>query len=269
MPKNSREAQRGLPVKHVFDRRARWRVAAATVACALSLGIIAPLGASATLPAASSERVPQNFQSAYSDLGRTVVLIGDSQTHGAVGIAGSRTWVQQAFSSLGYQLVVNGTGGTGFVASTARAKNYPDALASGAWTLPNSMLPWSRPPLVVVQGGGNDARKGATDAEILANATRLLNGLTATYPRSRIVFIGALGKGLATGGRRAQVDALIGGFAKSRGLSFVSVGNWLTKFDLTRDLADNVHLDAAGHRILTGALRDQLATLGIVGPDAG
>lgn len=249
-----------------FNRRARSRFGVIVLAASLGLGFLGPLAASAAL-SEPPVRGSRDFVAAYADLRNTVVLIGDSQAYGAVGVPADKTWVQKAFSTLGYTLVANGAGGTGFVASTSRAKNYPDALASGKWALPTSALPWSGSPLVVVQGGGNDARIGASDAAILANAARLLDGLTKVYPQSEIVMIGTLGKGLEKGGRRAQVDALLAGFARSRDVPFVSAGDWLKKFSLEKDLVDGVHLDADGHQILAEALRNELKSLNITGPE--
>ncbi len=233
----------------------------------LCLGFLVPLNASAPTPEPLT-RSAGEINPAYASLRSTAVIIGDSQTQGAGGVPGPQTWVQKAFSVLGYRLVVNARGGTGYVAATPQAKNYPDALESGAWTLPKPSLPWSGSPLVVVQGGGNDARIGSSNSAILSNAARLLDGLKKRYPESKIVMIGTLGKGSAKGGRRAQVDALLGTFASSRGLPFISAGDWLAKFNLEKDLIDGTHLDADGHQILSEALRAKLKSLDITGPTA-
>jgi acyl-CoA thioesterase-1 len=120
---------------------------------------------------------------------------------------------------------------------------------------------------VVVEGGGNDAGTGAKDAQILANAARLLKDLKASYPTSRFLLIGTLAKGAAYGGgRRTQVDSLLAGFAARNGLAFVSTGDWLTRYAVTGKMADGVHLAAAGHQILTSALVAQLKALGLDGP---
>lgn len=249
------------------QRLSRPRVGATILAGLLCLGLLGSLAASAVAPEPLT-RAAGEVNPAYASLRSTAVLIGDSQTFGAGGIIGTQTWVQKAFSSLGYRLVVNGRGGTGFVASTPQAKNYPDALASGDWSLPSPTLPWSGSPLVVVQGGGNDANIGSSDKQILRNAGRLLDGLQKIYPESKIVLIGTIGKGATKSVRRTQVDALLGGFARSRGLAFVGVGDWLTKFNLEKDLIDGVHLDADGHRILSEALVQKLRASGFTGPTA-
>ena len=55
--------------------------------------------------------------------------------------------------------------------------NYIDALQRGDWK-----LPYGTPALVVIEGGGNDAARGATDAQIVANADRLIASIQQRYP---------------------------------------------------------------------------------------
>jgi len=48
--------------------------------------------------------------------------------------------------------------------------------------------------------------------------------------------------------------------AEGHGLPFISTGDWLTKYGLTKELADAVHMNPAGRqalgKILEGKLRD-------------
>lgn len=78
-----------------------------------------------------------------------------------------------------------------------------EALRRGDWHLPAGT-----PRLVVIEGGGNDATRGSSDA----GARSLVAELHRTYPRSRIVMVGTLARAAADGGgggRRSQVDALL------------------------------------------------------------
>ncbi|WP_285725940.1 SGNH/GDSL hydrolase family protein [Psychromicrobium xiongbiense] len=197
----------------------------------------------------------------------TAVLIGDSQCAGAAGIPGDHTWPQMALTSLGYSVSFHGVPGTGYVAANSRGQDYPDALLSGQWVLPYAGPRAANAPLVVIEGGGNDAALGATDAQITANAQRLVTELRRTYPASAMVMIGTLGRGENFGGgRRSQVDGLLKGFAATQRIPFVSVGDWLTRYNVAQDLADAVHLNETGHRILAQVLRNAFITAGIVGP---
>ncbi len=51
-------------------------------------------------------------------------------------------------------------------------------------------------------------------------------------------------------------------------MPFVGVGDWLTKYDLTKDLADAVHMNTAGRKSLGALLEGKLRELGITGPSS-
>jgi len=209
-----------------------------------------PAGAIYPNPASGRDEV------VVADISRTALLIGDSQSEPTDG------WPRLGLAGIGYKVHFCGLGGTGFVAANGRTGNYIDALQRGDW-----MLPYGTPPLIVIQGGGNDAGKGATDAQIVANADRLIAALDERYPGVPKVLIGTLGRGTNYGGgRRTQVDALLGTVAARHGMAFVGVGDWLTKYRLTKDLADAVHMNASGRRALGTLLEGRLRELGITGP---
>ncbi|AUZ88601.1 GDSL family lipase [Arthrobacter agilis] len=213
-----------------------------------------PAVAPAQLPVGSAARNPATgrLEVVVPDVQRTAVLIGDSQSGGA------DTWPQIALHELGYSVRFLGAGGTGFVATNgAGDANYHDALTSGDWVLPHG-----DPALVVVEGGGNDARSGVSDGDILASANALILELERTYPSSRMVMIGTLSRSATDGGaRRAEVDALLGTLASQRGIPFVSAGGWLTTHALEEFLADDVHLNPVGHQKAALLLEQDLAAL--------
>lgn len=185
------------------------------------------------------------------DMDRTAVLIGDSQAEPADG------WPRLGLAAAGYKVHFCGRSGTGFVVANGKTGNYLDALLRGDWK-----LPYGTPALVVIQGGGNDAARGATDEQIVDNAERLIDLLEDRYPEADFAMIGTLARGADHGGgRRSQVDALLGTVAASHEIPFVSVGDWLTKYNLTGNLADKVHMDGAGRRALGGLLGDRLLEL--------
>jgi acyl-CoA thioesterase I len=187
------------------------------------------------------------------DMRHTALLIGDSQSEPADG------WPRLGLAAVGYKVHFCGLGGTGFVAANGKTGNYIDALERGDWKLPSGA-----PALIVIQGGGNDAAQGATDAQIVANADRLIGALKERYPGTRLAMIGTLARGTNYGGgRRAQVDALLGILAARHGIPFVGVGDWLTKYNLAKNLADAVHMNAAGRKTLGGLLGDNLRKLNL------
>ncbi|MGW9414444.1 SGNH/GDSL hydrolase family protein [Arthrobacter cupressi] len=209
----------------------------------------------ASLPEGSVYRNPRSNRDeiVLADVRHTAVLIGDSQSEP------EGSWPRSALAALGYTVYYAGKSGTGFVGSNGSTGNYIDALVNGDW-----MLPYGSPPLIVVQGGGNDARQGADDARITENANRLLDALRTRYPGSRLLMIGTLSRGEANGGgRRAEVDALLGRIAHKADIPFVSVGDWITRYGAEGDLVDGVHLAAPGHRKLAAVLARRLSELGL------
>ena len=206
-------------------------------------------------PAASRVLNPGNgrLEAVVPEIGRTVLLIGDSQSEPADG------WPRLGLAAAGYRVYFCGRGGTGFVTSKGAMGNYIDALLRGDW-----LLPAGTPALVVVQGGGNDATSGASDSDIVANAERLIGELQRRYPGTRLAMIGTLARGEGHGGgRRSEVDALLGSVAADHGLPFVAVGDWLTRYGLVKDLADSVHMNPGGRRALGTLLERRLRELGL------
>jgi acyl-CoA thioesterase-1 len=205
--------------------------------------------------ATSRIRNPGNgrLEAVVPDISRTVLLIGDSQSEPADG------WPRLGLAAAGYNVYFCGRGGTGFVAANGSTGNYIDALQRGDW-----LLPAGTPALIVIEGGGNDAAGGAGNAQIAGNAQRLLAELRTRYPGTRIAMIGTLARGANDGGgRRSEVDALLGAVAAANGLPFVSVGDWLTRYGLAKDLADAVHMNAEGRVALGGILEHRLRELGL------
>ncbi|MEO8283780.1 MAG: SGNH/GDSL hydrolase family protein, partial [Pseudarthrobacter sp.] len=212
------------------------------------------------LPAGSAYRNPANGRDEVivEDIRRTAVLIGDSQSEPLM------SWPRQALAAVGYKVYFCGLSGTGFVAANGKTGNFITALERGDWK-----LPYGEPPLVVVEGGGNDAARGATDAQIVSNAERLIGTLRERYPGSRFAMIGTLARGANHGGgRRTQVDTLLGSVAEKNAIPFVSVGDWLTRYSLTDMLADGLHVNARGHGRLGELLTSRLRSLGLAAPDS-
>lgn len=161
----------------------------------------------------------------------SAVVIGDSQ-------AGKDTWVGKGLAALGYTPVILGAGGTGYTRGNGSVDNYPQALETEEW-----LLPWGKPGLVVLQGGGNDAY-GPGNQQIRQNAIQLIREVRRTYPESRIVVVGVIGTGT---GRRAEIDDLLGRVAAEQQLEFLSVKDWWTRYSLGSKLDDGLHLGKAGH----------------------
>lgn len=193
------------------------------------------------------------LEAVVPDISRTVLLIGDSQSEPLDG------WPRLGLAAAGYDVYFCGRGGTGYVAANGATGNYADALERGDWLLPSGT-----PALIVIEGGGNDAATGASNTQIVRNAERLIADLKTRYPGTRMAIIGTLARGANDGGgRRSEVDALLGSVAAAHGMPFVSTGDWLTRFGLAKDLADSVHMNAQGRVALGVILERRLRELGL------
>lgn len=214
-----------------------------------------------SMPAGTVYRNPANGRNevVVEDIARTAVLIGDSQSEPAY------SWPRTALARLGYAVHFCGLGGTGFVASNGKTGNYIDALQRGDW-----LLPYGSPPLVVIAGGGNDASRGATDQQISTYAERLIASVRQRYPEAQLAMVGTLARGAADGGgRRTEVDALLGTVAARHSIPFVGVGDWLTRYSLTGSMADGVHMNPEGHAALGVLLARRLDDFGLRPPGSG
>ncbi|MCB5273297.1 hypothetical protein BJG92_00816 [Arthrobacter sp. SO5] len=188
-----------------------------------------------------------------ANIRQTALLIGDSQSEPVV------SWPREALTAMGYDVFFCGAGGTGFVAGNNRTGNYIDALQRGDWR-----LPYGDPPLIVVQGGGNDAAIGASDQQIADNADRLIAVLKQRYPGATLAMVGTLALGADHGGgRRTEVDTLLGRVAARHKIPFVSVGDWMSKYDVLKFAADGVHLSVEGHQELGAVLGEKFKELGL------
>ncbi|MDT0167749.1 SGNH/GDSL hydrolase family protein [Pseudarthrobacter sp. BRE9] len=221
----------------------------------VAAGQAASAGADPATAATSRIRNPGNgrLEAVVPDISSTVLLIGDSQSEPTDG------WPRLGLAAAGYNVYFCGRGGTGYVAANGATGNYIDALQRGDW-----LLPAGAPALIVIEGGGNDAAGGASNAQIAGNAQRLIGELRTRYPGTRIAMIGTLARGANDGGgRRSEVDALLGAVAAANGLPFVPVGDWLTRYGLAKDLADAVHMNAEGRVALGRILERRLRELGL------
>lgn len=237
---------------------------------------VAPTGAAikpAGKPAAAQGVVRYDsalglWQREIKDPGRSVVLLGDSQAGGAAGIPPSQTWPTVGLSNLGYDVYNYSVGGTGYVASNLRGLSYANAIESNQFVLPCPSAAGPQ-PLVVLEGGGNDANTGASDQRIIAGVNQALDQVARLYPKSKVVMIGTLAHARQDGGgRRNQVDGIIAAVAKKRGVPYIATGDWITKYQVGSLMADRVHMRAEGHRILAPELTQALKALGINGPSA-
>ncbi|MEX5258490.1 SGNH/GDSL hydrolase family protein [Kocuria arenosa] len=183
------------------------------------------------------------------------VVIGDSQAHGAGEAQLRETWVSQGLAGAGYEPVVLGEAGTGFLKSYGGSPSYLEGLRQGAYTLPPEDV-----SLVVVEGGGND--EDYPDERIGEAAHASLDLVKEHYQGADIVVVGPLDSG--DDPRRVRINELLAQVAEQEDVFFLDASRWGQQYQLDGLFyEDGVHLTEAGHQRLTGPFITQLEALGL------
>jgi acyl-CoA thioesterase I len=193
---------------------------------------------------------------AQAGSGRPVaVVIGDSQAHGAGDAQLPETWVTRGLAGAGFDPLVLGEAGTGFLQDVDGAPSYLEGLRQGTYTLPVQDV-----SLVVVEGGGND--DAYPDEQIAQAARASLDLLKDHYRGADVLVVGPLGRG--DDPRRGQINALLAQVAQQEDVHFLNAGDWGRQYRLENLYAeDGVHLTEAGHERLTTPFITELQTLGL------
>ncbi len=195
-----------------------------------------------------------------------VMFLGDSYTTGGRGTPPERSYAADTARALGWQVIIGGLGGTGFVAPGATREPFE--------VLFDRQLAWRpAPDMVIVAGGHNDRRYGP--AEVAAAAGNLLGKIRRLWPGTRVVLIGPMWGSGAPDPRALEIRDALGATARAYGVPFVDplAGKWITgdRRAKTGNAADyirrdGVHPTAAGHRHLAGRLVTDLRRLGLTRP---
>ncbi|GGU37005.1 SGNH/GDSL hydrolase family protein [Actinomadura livida] len=193
-----------------------------------------------------------------------VMFLGDSYTVGDGRVQPEFTYASATARLLGWQVVVGGRAGTGFVVKRR------DAFLG----LFESQLGWRpAPDMLIVSGGHNDFRVPAP--QVAAAAHVLLERAGQRWPGTHIVLMGPIwGTGTPPQGAIAVRDALQN-LAGQLGIPFVDpIGEqWITGDPLTGIgnapqyiKRDRTHPNEAGHRYVATRLAGDLRRLGLAEP---
>ncbi|CAN7234677.1 GDSL-type esterase/lipase family protein [Arthrobacter sp. LjRoot78] len=167
----------------------------------------------------------------------SAVIIGDSQLD-------LDSWGEQGARLAGYShQIMRGYGGMGYVATNRAAGGS----ALHGLISDTILLPQGEPGLVIVTLGGNDARIGATDAQILESANSTWDELKRKYPRSTIIINGVLSRDDYSHAQRRWVDGLLMHAAAARGLKRISLAGTASVAGAASNYQDANHLTQAGH----------------------
>lgn len=194
-----------------------------------------------------------------------VMVLGDSYTAGIDGTPPEATYVAEAARRLGWQIIISGYRGTGFVAKGRVGKAFA--------TLYEAELAWRpTPDMVMVSGGHNDY---SYDPRLVgAAARRLLTAVQQRWPDTQLILTGPMWGGDPTPAALRVRNALKQ-VATELGIPFIDplAERWITGNVRRRTgtaaryiRPDGVHPNAAGNRYLAGRLVADLRRLGLDQP---
>jgi lysophospholipase L1-like esterase len=194
-----------------------------------------------------------------------VMVLGDSYTAGIDATLPEDTYAAETARRLGWQIIIAGYRGTGFIAPGRIGKSFS--------MLYEEELAWRpAPDMVMVVGGHNDWRQDPL--LVAAYARELLTKIRARWPDTTVVLTGPMwGGDPPPAGLRVR-DALKG-VASELGLTFIDplgerwiTGNIHRKSGNARLYirGDGVHPNPAGNRYFADRLVADLRRLGLDQP---
>ncbi|MGK5553008.1 SGNH/GDSL hydrolase family protein [Actinomadura kijaniata] len=241
------------------SRRAR----RGAVMAALCLGVL-PVGGCSAL--SGQVQRPATAAAKPRPGAPVVMFLGDSYTVGERGSLPENTYAAATARLLGWQVIIGGRGGTGFVATGGRGQPFP--------LLFESQLGWRpAPDLLIVSGGHNDWKY--PPPQVAAGARELLQRARQRWPGTRLVLIGPIwGSDRPPAPALANRDALRA-VAGELGVPFIDpiASRWITGSRATGTgnapefiRPDGVHPTVAGHRHLAARLAGELRGLKLARP---
>lgn len=165
----------------------------------------------------------------------SVIIYGDSQLDGDA-------WMEQGARVLGYTDQYSlGYGGMGYSTRNAIAAGTGwDALNEG-----HIPFPGGNPGLVIINLGGNDAKSGRTDAQVISDSTATWKKIKTMYPNSKIIVNGVMSRTDDSHIKRRHIDDVLAANAKKQGVTYISVSGLASVANA--EYKDNVHMTQNGH----------------------
>ncbi|MBC6460361.1 SGNH/GDSL hydrolase family protein [Actinomadura sp. HBU206391] len=217
---------------------------------------------------ATGDKALGGKRSAGGERGATapvVMILGDSYTAGIPGTPPTATYAADVARTLGWQIIIAGYRGTGFVAPGRIGKTFP--------MLFDEELAWRpAPDMVIVAGGHND---WPHDPQLVtASARQLLTKIRQQWPSTRLLLTGPMWGGDPRREALRVRDALKG-VASELQVPFIDplqekwiTGNVRRRTGTARTYIrrDGVHPNAAGNRYFADRFVTDLRRLGLDEP---
>lgn len=202
-----------------------------------------PSAPATTSPAAAVIHLPE--------AGSTVVFFGDSYAASYTLDDPAQGFPALVAAAFGWQADTQALGGTGYIAGGDVQRPYLDRVRA---------LPPTDSPLVLVEGGINDASAGATEEDERAAAVAVVQGLRVVAPRAQIVLLGPAEVPAVDPAAVARVDRGLAVAARDTGAWYLSpaTDGWPVGAHVQ---PDGLHPDAAGHAVLADELVAHLRAL--------
>lgn len=196
-----------------------------------------------------------------------VMFLGDSYTTGRIGQIPELTYAADTARTLGWQVIIGGYRGTGFVAKGPAHKDFVQLFTE--------QLAWRpQPDLVIVAGGHND--RFHSRRAVGEQARRLLTMIQQTWNGTHLLLLGPMWGGDPTRAVEGVRDVLTR-VAAEQHVPFIDPlkERWITG-DVTQGtgnaplyiLHDGVHPNTMGARYIAGRLVADLRTLKLAKPEA-
>ncbi|MER6951733.1 SGNH/GDSL hydrolase family protein [Nonomuraea sp. NPDC000554] len=199
----------------------------------------------------AGERTPPQTPAGGRALDAPVMMVlGDSFTVGSGPVPPWRTYASEAARLLGWQPVLAGAGGTGYLNEGRAGRTFQRSF--------EEELAWRpAPDVLVVSGGHNDRRWSALS--VSRAAWQLLRDARARWPSTRVVVVGPIWLDDAPAKAYAIRDTLAR-VAAREGVAFLDPlrERWVTGSRAEVMLPDGVHPTFAGHLRLARWLAAEL-----------
>ncbi|NUW45809.1 SGNH/GDSL hydrolase family protein [Nonomuraea rhodomycinica] len=171
-----------------------------------------------------------------------MMVLGDSFTVGSGPVPAWRAYACQAARLLGWQPVIAGAGGTGYLNRGRAGRTFQQSY--------EEELAWRPAPDVLVVSGGHNDQRWST-GQVGRAAARLVRDARAGWPATRIVLVGPIWLE-AVPAKALRIRDTLAEVARREGVEFLDPlrHHWAGGDPSAVVLPDGVHPTPAGHLLL-------------------